>query len=436
MNTHKILSDYHGTEDYPKIAAAAARLLREHPEATEDDLLTWAQNTYPRTNMLHMNDKVAPLAVFGEDLIEAGAYEQMYQVLRLPVAVRGALMPDAHPGYAMPIGGVAVLRDAVSPSFVGYDISCMMYMTTYAIKPRDFAAHRSELASKLRSVTSFGKGAVTPAGQGHFDHPVMEDQRWSDTGILKKLKPLAQSQIGSSGGGNHFADLMLLAWNDGRQETALLTHSGSRGTGHKLATHYVEIAKRETARIAKGIPSGYEWLDTRSQAGMEYMDAMELMGSYALANHTAIHAAFAEAIGVNIECSMWNRHNYAWVTPEGIVHRKGATPAGRGERGIIPGSSGTNSYVVRGKGNSASINSSSHGAGRPFSRTEAKRRHDAEFVEQWMSDILTCGLEADETFMAYKDIERVMYAQQDLVEISATLIPKVVVMGGQSDDGD
>ena len=438
MNTHKVLSQYHGTKEYPAIASAAAKLLTTHPDMAEDDLLAWAERMYPRASVLHMRENAAPLTVFGEDLIETGAFQQMYQVLRLPVAVRGSLMPDAHQGYAMPIGGVAVLHDAVSPSFVGYDISCMMYMTIYNITHESLLQNRDELANALRGVTSFGKGAATPAGQGHIDHAVMEDPRWESTKILKQLKPLAQRQVGSSGGGNHFADLMEVTWRDGRQETALLTHSGSRGAGHKLATHYVEVAKRETARIAKGIPAGYEWLDIRSEAGLEYMEAMQLMGRYALANHEAIHASFAEAIGVNVEYALWNRHNYAWQENDGVVHRKGATPAGKGQQGIIPGSSGTPSYVVRGKGNAASINSSSHGAGRPFSRTEAKRRHDEAFVQQWMADadVQAIGLSPDETFMAYKDIDAVMDAQADLVEVTATLVPRVVIMGGQSDDGD
>lgn len=440
MNTHNLLKDYQGLTNYPSIATAAAMYAKANPGLTEADLLTWVAETFTTKTKATMRATVAPLAVYGEGLIDALAFEQMYQVLRIPVAIRGALMPDAHKGYAMPIGGVAVLQNAVSPSFVGYDISCMMAASFYSIDLGDFEAHRAELAQALRSVTSFGKGAATPEAQGHFDTSVMDDPRWQETAILRSLKSQAQAQLGSSGGGNHFADLMTVTWKSGRDaEIALLTHSGSRGTGHKLATHYVEVAKRETARIAKGIPDGYEWLDTRSEAGMEYFSAMELMGEYALANHECIHAAFSEAIGVRAERFMWNRHNFAWRSPKGeVVHRKGATPAGLGQIGIIPGSSGTSSYIVSGKGNADSINSASHGAGRPFSRTEAKRRHDAGFVSDWMTanDIMTFGLAPDETLMAYKDIDAVIAAQSDLVRIVATMIPRVVIMGGQSDDGD
>jgi tRNA-splicing ligase RtcB len=157
------------------------------------------------------------------------------------------------------------------------------------------------------------------------------------------------------------------------------------------------------------------------------------------ANHDLIHDHFAAAAGLHCGYRVWNRHNYAWVNEEGVVHRKGATPAAVGDIGIIPGSSGTPSYLVRGLGNAASLNSSSHGAGRWFSRKEAKRRHDEQAFLQHMAaqDILHFGLAPDETFQAYKDIEMVIGLQAGvLVEVIARMTPKVVIMGGMSDDGD
>ena len=176
-----------------------------------------------------------------------------------------------------------------------------------------------------------------------------------------------------------------------------------------------------------------------AELGQEYLAAMQLMGDYAHANHDLIHDHFLAAAGLRCDHRVWNRHNYAWVEEEGVVHRKGATPAAVGVIGLIPGSSGTASYLVRGLGNDASLNSSSHGAGRWFSRTEAKRRHDEQAFRKHMAalDILHFGLEPDETFQAYKDIEMVIGLQEGvLVEVIARMTPKVVLMGGKSDDGD
>jgi tRNA-splicing ligase RtcB len=193
--------------------------------------------------------------------------------------------------------------------------------------------------------------------------------------------------------------------------------------------------------VARGVPKGYEWLSIDSELGREYMAAMEAMGAYALANHQLIHRHFAASAGLEARFQLWNRHNYAWVNEESgeVIHRKGATPAELGVRGIIPGTSGTSSYLVEGLGNEESILSSSHGAGRYHSRTEAKRRHDAKAFARHMErqDILHLGLAPDETYQAYKDIETVMALQDGvLVRRLARLTPKVVLMGGESDDGD
>lgn len=206
-----------------------------------------------------------------------------------------------------------------------------------------------------------------------------------------------------------------------------------------MATYYVKLAEQETARIARGIPKGYEWLSLETDAGREYLQVMTLMGRYAQANHHLIHDLFLKRTGLTGLARYENHHNFAWLGPDGtVIHRKGATPAATGQVGIIPGSSGTPSYLVEGLGNSASLESSSHGAGRPFSRSEAKRRHDEALFQQWMAenDILHIGVSPDETLLAYKDIDRVMALQSDLVRPAARMLPAVVIMGGTSDDGD
>jgi tRNA-splicing ligase RtcB len=299
----------------------------------------------------------------------------------------------------------------------------------------------------MQAVSSFGQGSGFQGSQRR-DHAVMAEPLWNELPHLRQLKPLAGQQLGSSGGGNHFFDALIgevtaaaewLPLAVGQRFAAIMTHSGSRGTGHKLATHYVKLAEQETGRLARGIPKGYEWLDTGSDAGREYLQVMALMGRYAQANHHLIHDLFLQRSGLNGLARYENHHNFAWSRPDGtVVHRKGATPAGKGQVGIIPGSSGTPSYLVEGLGEPASLESSSHGAGRPFSRTEAKRRHDDPLFRQWMAehDILHIGVSPDETLLAYKDIERVMALQTDLVRPVARLLPTVVIMGGAADDGD
>jgi tRNA-splicing ligase RtcB len=276
----------------------------------------------------------------------------------------------------------------------------------------------------------------------------MDDPLWDELPHLRALKPKAWAQLGSSGGGNHFADLMIgevlqetpwLPLPKGASFTALLTHSGSRGTGHKLATRYIGLAETETAATTRGIPKGYEWLALDGEAGQEYWRVMELMGRYAQANHQLIHRHFMRRAGLTPLAQLENHHNFAWREPDGtVLHRKGATPAETGRPGLIPGSSGTASYVVEGKGNPAALHSSPHGAGRPFSRSEAKRRHDQPFVDAWMAeqDIATVGLAPDETLLAYKNIETVMAHAGELVTTVAKMRPVAVLMGGASDDGD
>lgn len=446
LNTHQILQAYRHLGHYPTIAQQTAAWAREHPAATAADACKWVEATFGVQSVQEMRENVAPLEIFGNvgEHIPANAVDQMHTVMRLPMAVQGALMPDAHLGYAMPIGGVAVLEGAVSPSFVGYDISCMVQLTILDLDADAFEREREHFARTLRNVTSFGMGAGF--GRGAREHAVMDDSTWNEIRTPAKLKSLAQRQLGSSGGGNHFADLVaieLLADEDdlshGETLIGLLTHSGSRGTGHKLATHYVRQAAAYTRQIANGIPSGYEWLPLDHELGQEYLAVMRLMGAYARANHDLIHDHFCAESGVKSARRIWNRHNYVWIEDGNVIHRKGATPADRGELGLIPGTSGTASYLVRGLGNEAGLKSSAHGAGRWHSRSQAKREHDEARFQKHMreSDILHFGLAPDETFMAYKDIEMVIALQDGvLIEPVARMTPRVVIMGGKSDDGD
>ena len=449
MNTHKILDEagYTQLANYPDIARFAASF----DWHSEEKLLENIEDEFgPAPEKLTMQDKL-PYLIWGGvgSDIDYGAIEQMNTVTRLPVTMAAALMPDAHQGYAMPIGGVAALHNAVSPSFVGYDIACRVSVSILAIDPDEFERMRPKLARDMQAVSSFGKGSGFQ-GRERRDHEVMYEEIWLEFNHLRNLRGLALEQLGSSGGGNHFFDALVgevleetpwLPLGVGDRFIAIMTHSGSRGVGHKMATYYTKLAQKETRAIAKGIPTGYEWLFLDTDAGREYWTVMQLMGRYAQANHQLIHELFLNRSGLSRLAYYENHHNFAWVDEEDsniVIHRKGATPAGAGVAGIIPGTSGTPSYIVEGLGNPDSLHSSSHGAGRPHSRTEAKKRHDQEFFDYWMSelDVMHFGLAPDETFMAYKDINRVMDLQQDLVRPVAKLIPRVVIMGGKSDDGD
>ncbi|MEM7134170.1 MAG: RtcB family protein [Chloroflexota bacterium] len=446
LNTNQILQEYRHLGHFPTIAQSTADWARENPQATADDVRQWVRATFGAITLAKMNKKAAPLEIFGniDEHIPANAVDQMYTVMRLPVATKGALMPDAHLGYAMPIGGAAALEGAISPSFVGYDISCMVQLSILDVDADAFEADRPHFAEALQSVTSFGMGA--DFARGEREHEVMDNSTWREVKPAAKLKSLAQKQLGSSGGGNHFADLVTIEiltdlddLSTGTKLVGLLTHSGSRGTGHKLATHYVRQAAEYTKHIAKGIPKGYEWLPLEHELGQEYLAAMTLMGEYARANHDLIHDHFCTQTSLQTIKRIWNRHNYVWIDGDEVIHRKGATPANEGQLGLIPGTSGTSSYLVRGLGNDASLNSSSHGAGRWHSRSQAKREHDESRFQKHMNrnDILHFGLAPDETFMAYKDIEMVIDLQDGvLIEPIARMTPRVVIMGGKSDDGD
>jgi tRNA-splicing ligase RtcB len=176
------------------------------------------------------------------------------------------------------------------------------------------------------------------------------------------------------------------------------------------------------------------WLDLDSEPGLEYWQAMNLMGEYASANHALIHAKIAKALGAEVLANVENHHNFAWKEVhdgrELIVHRKGATPAGAGVLGVIPGSMATPGFVVRGRGNDASLHSASHGAGRVMSRTAAKKQfrwaHVKPMLEKANVTLLSAGI--DEAPVAYKDIHQVMAAQQDLVEVIARFDPRIVKM--------
>jgi tRNA-splicing ligase RtcB len=376
----------------------------------------------------------APYRQWGKNL-EPESVQQLENACKLPIAVRGALMPDAHRGYGLPIGGVLATRNAVIPYAVGVDIACRMKMSVLDLPPSTLEEDPGRLKRAIEAETRFGIGA---SFKRRREHDVM-DENWSVSSVTRELRDKAWSQLGSSGSGNHFVEYGTLDMEDEQlgippgRYLALLSHSGSRGAGNTVAGHFSKIAMGRHPELPKELVH-LAWLDLNSDAGREYWAAMELMGSYAAANHACIHRHLNEYLGAHVLLDLENHHNFAWKEEHDgetvIVHRKGATPASAGALGIIPGSMASPTYIVRGKGNADSLNSASHGAGRVMSRKKAKKTFDWPSVNKRLKDarvtLLSAGL--DEAPMVYKDIDEVMDAQTDLVDRLARFQPRIVKM--------
>ncbi|MCT4666021.1 MAG: RtcB family protein [Flavobacteriales bacterium] len=379
----------------------------------------------------------APFKIFGEDAIDDMAKYQLYSALKLPIAKAGALMPDGHAGYGLPIGGVLACENAVIPYGVGVDIGCRMRLSVFPI-PVDYLKGKREMFERiLQNHTKFG---MSETHDKKMDHELFSRSEFQDIPILKQLKKKAYDQLGTSGGGNHFVEFGALSIYDETNAMnlspgkylALLTHSGSRGLGANVAKHYTYLAKKQCP-----LPKNVEhlaWLDLNTHDGKEYWLAMNLAGEYAKACHDNIHYRISKLLGTRFLASVENHHNFAWKEvhqgQELIVHRKGATPASKGAYGIIPGTMTEPGFLVRGKGNEASLNSASHGAGRKHSRSACKSKFTKSDIRKKLKThgVSLIGGSVDEAPMAYKDIHKVMEAQTDLIEIVGKFEPKIVRM--------
>jgi tRNA-splicing ligase RtcB len=349
-------------------------------------------------------------------------------------------MPDGHAGYGLPIGGVLATENAVIPYGVGVDIGCMMALTIYDVPDNYIDRHVDVLKRSLLDNTRFGPTEVhaVPSESSLFDRKEFDEIRF-----LNSWKDKARKQLGTSGSGNHYTEYGIVKLHANNalslpegQYLGIMTHSGSRGMGANVAKYYTNLAMESCVlpQEAKHLA----WLDLNTEEGQEYWLAMNLCADYASACHHDIHKRLAKSIGMKPIAALENRHNLAWKeTHDGrelIVHRKGATPAAEGVLGIIPGSMATEAFIVRGKGNPASLNSASHGAGRLMSRTKARESFTNKMMQDFLREnnvtLISAGL--DEAPMAYKDIHAVMAKQIDLVEVMGTFMPRIVRM----DNGD
>jgi len=391
-------------------------------------------------------DTLAPWRQWGSGL-DPQAVQQIANACALPISVAGALMPDAHIGYGLPIGGVLATDHCVIPYAVGVDIACRMRLSVYDRKANIIPGQRGRLINILQDETVFGIGGTFKLKR---QHEVM-DEDWSVSPITRRYKDKAWAQLGTSGSGNHFVEFGAFAVSAEQsmalrtsgfdlrpgEYLALLSHSGSRGTGAQVCQHYSRIAMDRRYDLPNQLKH-LAWLSFDEEAGQEYWATMNLMGRYAAANHALIHKHIAKKVGAHVMLSVENHHNFAWKEThlvdgqarEVVVHRKGATPAGLGELGVIPGSMATPGFLVRGKGQPLSLNSASHGAGRLMSRTQALQSFTWSTVKKQLAtagvELLSAGL--DEVPGVYKDIHSVMNAQQDLVEVLGQFSPRIVKM--------
>ncbi len=379
----------------------------------------------------------APWRVWGED-IEGSALAQMRNAARLPVAVAGALMPDAHLGYGLPIGGVLATENSVIPYAVGVDIACRMMLTVTDVSAGVLdGAHEKDFWSALREETFFGTGKEVPK-EKQRDHEVMDSPLWDEIPMLGRLRDKAYAQRTTSGSGNHFVEWGSYSGESGTEKLALLSHSGSRGLGANICKHYSKIAANLHPELPKPMQH-LAWLDISSEAGQEYWLAMNLAGEYASSNHHGIHARLVKRMKLETIFMVENHHNFCFLEKHNgqdlYVHRKGATPAGAGVLGVIPGTMGDVGYVVRGRGNAESLESASHGAGRAMSRTKAKEQFSNAMMQSYLKErkvkLLDGGV--DESPFAYKRIETVMAAQKDLVEVIGEFRPRVVMMASSGE---
>ncbi len=411
---------YEKHEIYGSVAAA----LTEKPRPKKNPVkLKAAEN-------LHYN-------IFGKEFIDDAAIKQMETAMKLPVSVKGALMPDAHSGYGLPIGGVLATYNSVIPYGVGMDIGCRMCMSVYFAPENYIRNNQPLLKNILVKNTRFGKAEFNDLKT----HEILERKEFNEIKFLKGLKNTFYAQLGSSGGGNHFIDVGVLEVKEEKTGfdldpgvyLAFLTHSGSRNFGAQVAREYTRVAAKIRA-LPKGT-THLAWLNLNEEAGQEYWKAMTLAGDYATANHEIIHQKISKALDMKPIKTIQNHHNFAWKEEINekeilVIHRKGATPAHLGMLGIVPGSMATPAYVIRGLGNPDSLYSASHGAGRVLSRKKAKATYTQKDLNHVLKKqgVVLLGGGLDEVPMAYKNINTVMKLQEKLVETMAVFYPKIVRM--------
>jgi tRNA-splicing ligase RtcB len=371
--------------------------------------------------------------------VQQNAVDQMQNALK--TASYAAMMGDHHLGYAVPVGGVIAYKDGISPSGVGYDISCGCKAVLTDATLSDVRGSISKIMDDVWKQVSFGVGRKNA---NPIDHDLFNDPAWNIAAVAP-LKEMAAAQLGTVGSGNHYVDI----FHDEMQRIWIGCHFGSRGLGHKIATHYIKAGGG-----TDGINVDPVVLDTRTELGQEYIAAMNLGGRYAYAGRDYVCKVVADILGATIHSEVHNHHNFAWKEnhfgEDLWVVRKGATPAFPGQRGFVGGTLGENSVILEGVDSDESklaLYSTVHGAGRVMSRTAAAgkmkwikgkpTRVSAGAVSQEMMDTWVAkanvelrGAGVDESPHCYKRLTDVLDAHSNSIRIQHTLTPIGVAMAG------
>lgn len=366
---------------------------------------------------------------------EEEALEQAKNLANLPVAFRHiAIMPDSHLGYGMPIGGILATTDAIVPNAVGVDIGCGMCSLKTSLTEID--------EKRLKKIMGIIRKSV-PIGFNR--HKEKQNETWmppltDDLPIVEQEFEQGLYQVGTLGGGNHFIEIQ--KGSDGY--IWIMVHSGSRNIGYTVAAHYHKKAVEEIERLkGENVPKDLSYFTKESENYHAYYKEMNYCIDFALQNRKLmmenVKAAFLEVFSeVQFSDFINKPHNFASLEThfgeQVMVHRKGATRAEKGEWGMIPGSQGSLSYLVKGKGNPLSFNSCSHGAGRLMSRSKARKSIDFKNEVEQLKKIgvihaIRTQKDLDEAPSSYKNIEEVMALQKDLVDIQIELKPLAVIKG-------
>lgn len=367
---------------------------------------------------------------------EDGALDQARNLTKLPFAFKQVcLMPDTHQGYGMPIGGVMATKGVIVPNAVGVDIGCGMGAVKTSLREIDIDTIK-KIMGDIRETIPVGFNHHKEKQEGDFfnDAP--------DIKVIQEQLQSAKYQLGTLGGGNHFIEIQ--KGSDGH--IWFMIHSGSRNFGYKTAKHYNDLAQRLCQRWYSDLPpfkgqDGLAFLPMEEKGG-EYFKAMKFCLNFAYWNRDHmiknVQKSIKNHISVTFENEINIHHNYATMEnhfgSNVMVHRKGATSAVEGQLGLIPGSQGTSSYVVEGKGNPESFKSCSHGAGRKMGRKQAQRTLSLENEIKSLNDrgilhSIRNEKDLDEAPGSYKDIDVVMEEQKDLVDIKVKLEPLAVIKG-------